>query len=95
MSTEICALSLVNSKGPNGKLVENRKVPNFEGCGVAYCCSSVTVGTNHLQATKVMRAPAVAPEAPKQAIVAAFGYFPTVFAWTRGSIPKCRLIHAE
>lgn len=42
----------------------------------------------------MIRAPAVAPAAPKQATVAALGYFPIVFAWTRGSIPKFRLIHA-
>jgi hypothetical protein len=42
----------------------------------------------------VIRAPAVAPEAPKQATVATLGYFPIVFAWTRGSTPKFRLIHA-
>jgi hypothetical protein len=71
MRTEICALSFVNSNGPG--LYQHS--PPF----------SQVVKCSH--AIAVMTAPAVAPEAPKHAIVEKEGRAPFVFAITSGETP--------
>lgn len=44
---------------------------------------------------KVIRAPEVAPAAPKQETVASDGKAPMVFAWARGETPKLRWIQSS
>lgn len=54
---------------------------------VSYVCAS--------HAIAVMTAPAVAPAAPKQAIVESVGVAPFVFAIASGEVPKAEVIHAS
>lgn len=48
-----------------------------------------------LQAIKVMPEPAVAPAAPKQAIVPRLGYAPFLLTCSSGQKPRCCFIQSE
>lgn len=58
-----------------------------------FLCNWISGGNPH--AIKVIQEPAVAPAAPKQAIVPSVGYAPFLLTCSRGRNPKCWPIQSE